>query len=223
MLSTIRRKVLSGWLKKNQPKEFRSKLKLQKFLFFYEALSKIEGDKYDFGSLKGYSNGPVFSDVYGDYKHRTDDFVTVVQEAYELFLDGMIKLKINEDRAKLVGFLVKILSEQELSDLSHEFNIWKCNEEDIKRGERHLSLNETDFNLADVRLMRQLRDMYNVEYIDSVEVHWFADTCFIISKEESQLMTPEHETALVNTVLENEGEIMSPAYLTLEDGVLVID
>lgn len=218
MLSAVRKKVLSGWLKKNQPEEFASKLKLQKFLFFYEALSKVEGDRYDFSSLKGYINGPVFSDVYGDYQYRTFEFIAMVEEAYELSINA-----VNDDRAKLVGFLVKILTEEELSDLTHEFNIWKCQEEAIRAGTPHLRLDEYDFTPSDAALMRKLRDMYTLEYIESVDVHWVVNKCFIISKEESELLTDEHARTLINIVLEDAEEIISPAYLTLEDGVLMVD
>ena len=68
MLNSSKRKLaLAGWLKTKDPEEFADHLKLQKFLFFYEIVSKIEGQEYELTNLKGYTDGTVFSNVYSDY------------------------------------------------------------------------------------------------------------------------------------------------------------
>src|SRR5699024_4743813 len=118
--SNERKVELSSWLKLNQPSEFSDNLKLQKFLFFYEVLSKIENEEADFSYLRAYPNGPVFSNVYGDYVYQSLAFITRLDE----FVDKPIN-EVNEERAKFAGFLVKILNEKELSDLTHELDAWK--------------------------------------------------------------------------------------------------
>lgn len=53
MLYSNKRKLsLSGWLQANYMPAYRSPLRLQKFLFMYEAFSKAEGDESDFSRLK---------------------------------------------------------------------------------------------------------------------------------------------------------------------------
>ena len=66
--SNARKRALSGWLLENNPKDFQSNLKLQKFLFLYECLSKVENYNADFTSLQWFRNGPVFNVVYGNYE-----------------------------------------------------------------------------------------------------------------------------------------------------------
>ena len=58
--STNRKLALSGWLHEYSPDAYRNSLRLQKFLFLYEALCKAKGREYDFSHLKGYVRGPVF-------------------------------------------------------------------------------------------------------------------------------------------------------------------
>ncbi|MDR1531644.1 MAG: hypothetical protein LBS62_05585, partial [Clostridiales bacterium] len=65
--SSERKQALVGWFYNNAG--FSTNIRLQKFLFFYECFSKIDGDTYELEDLKGYKNGPVFSGVFGDIKH----------------------------------------------------------------------------------------------------------------------------------------------------------
>lgn len=215
--SNIRKRAVSGWLKKNNKQGFYSKLKLQKFLFFYEALSKADGAEYDFAYLKGYKNGPVFGTVYGDCTHRKPDFFSGVEEAYELNPH-----MINEKRAKLSSFLISILNEEELSDLTHEFNIWKAKKDLISRGVLHVSLEQEDFNSKDIELIETLREMYDEYFIDSVEVIEMYNKSFIISKDDLDCLTEDHKDVLLT--LSNNEELDNPVYISIsEDGVLLVD
>jgi hypothetical protein len=217
MYSSIRKRALSGWLKKYHEKEFFLPLKLQKFLFFYEALSKIEKDVVEFNKLKGYINGPVFSDVYGDYFHRRDDFINEVENDY----NDNIKL-VNDARAKFAGFLVSILNEDELSSFTHEFNIWKAKENDIKSGVRDVSLYEKDFNEKDAELLISMKNMYPIDYIDSVKVIEISGKCFILKKEDIPKLTDESEYVFIS--LANESSLKNPVYISIsDDGVVLVD
>lgn len=216
--SGLRKRALSGWLQKYQSEEYSSSLKLQKFLFLYESYSKIEGDQSaDFHSLKGYVNGPVFSDVYGDYTHRKEEFNLSLEEAYELKSDI-----IDNDRAKFSGFLVKILNENELSDLTHELNIWKAKKREIDAGLKHIPLYETDFNNDDIELLVSLREMYSTQYIDSVEIINIGNKSFIINKSDVSRLTTEQESIFIN--LANDETLENPVYITIsDDGVVLVD
>ena len=217
MYSSIRKRALSGWLKKYHEKEFFLPLKLQKFLFFYEALSKIEKDVVEFNKLKGYINGPVFSDVYGDYFHRRDDFINEVENDY----NDNIK-SVNNARAKFAGFLVSILNEDELSNFTHEFNIWKAKENDIKSGVRDVSLYEKDFNEKDAELLTSMKNMYPIDYIDSVKVIEISGKSFILNKEDIPKLTDELEYVFIS--LANESSLQNPVYISIsDDGAVLVD
>lgn len=217
MLTSVKKRVKCGWLKENYKKGFYSPLKLQKFLFFYECFNKIEGGNADFSSLKGYANGPVFSDVYGDYFYEKDEFIISVEQDFNFNKDI-----VNEDTAKLAKFLVNILNEEELSDLTHEFNIWNAKEDLINRGVKHVSLNEQDLSNNDFLILKTLKETYTSEYIDSVEVLEFNDKSFLINKSDIDKITEEQLEIFIN--LSKDDTIDSPVYINLsEDGVILVD
>jgi hypothetical protein len=215
--SSIRKKALSGWLKKYHEKEFLLPLKLQKFLFFYEALSKIENDVSEFKKLKGYINGPVFSDVYGDYTYERDDFYKEVKKVYNENAKS-----INTDRAKLAGFLVSILNDNELSKFTHEFNIWKAKEKDITPLMKNVSLNKKDFNKKDAELLGSMKNMYPTDYIDSVEVYEISGKSFILNKKDISKLNNESKYIFIS--LANESSLQNPVYISIsDDGVVLVD
>ena len=204
---------LSSWLLKNQSEEFSSSLKLQKFIFFYEAFTKLENQEADFGYLRAYINGPVFSDVFGDYTYRKEFLTSSISEinSYE---------SLNLDRAKMAGFIVKILNEEELSKLTHEFNIWKVQEPLIGRIS-NISMREEDFSLEDFQLLKSLQEMYPVEMYDEVEVLPIGDKNFVISKEDIEKLSEEQRNVFINLA---EQDLHNPVFVTMsEDGVLLID
>lgn len=214
--SNTRKVELSSWLKHKQPGEFTDNLKLQKFLFFYEALSKLEEDESDFNYLRAYPNGPVFSNVYGDYIYQSIAFMDSIEQ-----VDLQKTNNIDEERAKFSGFLVKILSEEELSDLTHELDAWKVHEPKIKKGIKNITIHESDFSEDDFHLLRTLRSMYPNDLIDDSEVISIMDKNFILPKEDLQKLTEEQKNVFLT--LANE-ELNNPVFVNLsEEGVLLID
>jgi len=217
MHSSVRKKALSGWLKKYHEKEFLSPLKLQKFLFFYEALSKTENDVSEFKKLKGYINGPVFSDVYGDYTYEADDFIKEVKSVFT-----KNKKMVNNERAKLAGFLVNILNEDELSKFTHKFNIWKAKENDIKSGMKDVPLYAKDFNKKDVELLMSMKNMYPTDYIDSVKVIEISGKSFILNNKDIPKLNEESKYVFIS--LANESSLQNPVYISISnDGVVLVD
>jgi hypothetical protein len=217
LYSSIRKRVVSGWMKQHHTQEFSSSLKLQKFLFFYEGLSKIENEPTEFRSLKGYINGPVFGDVYGDYTYENSEFFADVDNSYQSRPE-----MVNVDRAKVAGFLVKIMNENELSNLTHEFNIWKCKEDNIIRGERNVVLHEEDFNDSDKELLLSLKSMYPIDYIESVIVIQISGKSFVINKEDIPKLTDEQKRVFIT--LANNNNLQNPVYITVsDDGVILVD
>lgn len=215
--SSTRKKALSGWLKKYHEKEFLSPLKLQKFLFFYEALSKTEKENSEFKKLRGYTNGPVFSDVYGDYTYEKDDFYKEVKQTYT-----KNKKLVNDDRAKLAGFLVRTLNDDELSKFTHKFNIWKAKEKDITPLVKNVPLKEKDFNEKDAELLRSMKNMYPTDYIDSVEVYEISGKSFILNKKDISRLNNKSKYIFIS--LADESSLQNPVYISIsDDGVVLVD
>jgi len=186
-------------------------------LFFYEALSKIEKDVSDFHKLKGYINGPVFSDVYGDYTYETDNFI---KEAKKIFKEKTIL--IDNERAKLAGFLVSILNEDELSRFTHKFNIWKVKENDIKSHVKDVPLYKKDFNKDDIELLTSMKNMYPTEYIDSVKVLEISGKSFVLNKDDILKLSDRSKYVFIS--LANESTLQNPVYISIsDDGVVLVD
>lgn len=214
--SSERKLALSGWLKENNSVAYNSPLKLQKFLVFYEILSKMSGYYAEFNSLKGYKNGPVFSNVYGDYTKARKTFDREVEKIYKdntTLVDNLI--------VKQANIIVQTLTEKELSDLTHKLNLWKAKETRIMSGEYQVPLNEADFNLEDENLMRTLISIYPQELIDSAFVIPMDNKFFIFSKADQEQITEAH----FDTLLELAGyeDLHNPVFVEIENGRLVID
>lgn len=215
--SNNRKLHLSGWLQENGINEYNSPLKLQKFLFLYEAFAKAEGDEVDFSHLRGYERGPVFSNVWGDYTKDRAEFNDAAKKEFENPQES-----INIDRAKRSHFIVMTLSERELSELTHKMNIWKCKESRIKRGEYQVNLEEKDFTESDTDMMVLLASMYPNSMIDNSIVIECNNKYFVLNKEDMPLLTEQHCNTLA-ALSENE-KLHNPVYVDIDDGgCLLID
>lgn len=215
--SNSRKLLLSGWLKENGSTEYNSPLKLQKFLLFYEAFTKINGDTADFSHLRGYKRGPVFSNVWGDYTHERLAFDDAVQKEYSSAHE-----QIDEERAKKSQFIVSILSENELSELTHKLNIWNAKETRIMQGERQVDLCESDFSDNDARIMRLLEEMYPISLIDNSHIVEIDNHYFVFNKQDAGRLTEQHFDIL--SALSDNEQLSNPVYVELdEEGRLVVD
>lgn len=217
IFSNARKLALSGWLRENGRTEYDSALKLQKFLLFYEAFTKIDGESADFDHLKGYQRGPVFSNVWGDYTHERHAFDEAVEREYSSHTD---QIKIT--RAQKSKFLVSILSEKELSELTHRMNLWKAKESRIMSGEYQVGLCESDFDENDFHFMRLLDQMYPLALIEQSSVVEIDNHYFLLSKSDAIRLTEQHYDIL-STISEQE-ELVNPIYVEIDsEGRLVID
>lgn len=215
--SNARKLALSGWLRENGRAEYNSALKLQKFLLFYEAFTKVDGESADFDHLKGYQRGPVFSTVWGDYTHERYAFDEAAEKAYASHAD-MVTLS----RAEKCKFLVSILSEKELSELTHRMNLWSSKESRIMRGEYQVELCESDFNDHDFHFIQLLDQMYPLSVIEQSTIIEIDNHYFLFNKRDASKLTEQHFDVL-SAVAEQE-ELINPVYVDLdEEGRLVID
>ncbi|MCQ2463964.1 MAG: hypothetical protein MJ095_00115 [Oscillospiraceae bacterium] len=215
--SSARKLALSGWLQKYDNNSFSNPLKLQKFLFFYEAFSKLENDNYEFKNLKAYKNGPVFSDVYGDYTKERSDFETRCQSAIEHNQDN-----INFERACSSSAILKALTEKELSELTHKLNFWNAKKPLVDQGYLQINMNEEDINENDIKLLSQLESMFSYSIVKDYTLVSYGNINFFIKNTIMKKMTPEHYDVLLE--LSEEPSLMNPVYVDMsEEGVLLID
>lgn len=218
MINSSKRKLsLSGWLKENDNVSYNTSLKLQKFLFFYEVLTKIAGEQAEFNYLTGYKNDLIFSNVWYDYTKENDQFKLQSQKAYQTN-----KESINEERAKICSFIVGTMTEKELSDFTHLMNIWKSKEDRLMSGEKQVRLEESDFNSYDKELMQKLSDMYPMQLIENSKIINMDKKYFVFSKENAEKLTEEHSDTLL--ILSKNSDIYNPVFVELdEEGRLVVD
>lgn len=212
-----RKLTLSGWLKNNYPAAYYDVLKHQRFLFFYESLSKSLNKECEFKGLKGYKNGPVFSDILGYRHNRRKSFDISSEQAY---LDN--NKIINKDVALIAGFLVSTLSKEELSELTHAFNIWASQADRIRSGEKNVKLSEEDFSEDDRKLSDELFSMYSVKTIEASEIIECNNKYFVFSKTDYKNLTGSHYDVLGK--ISEQKELENPVFAELDkDGRICID
>ena len=215
--SNNRKLYLSGWLKANSNNEYCAPLKLQKFLFLYEASTKADNLYADFSHLRGYQRGPVFSNVWGDYTKERAEFDDA---ASRVFFSN--QEPIDQERAKKAAFLVKTLSEAELSELTHHMNIWQSKKDRIMSGERQVTLEEKDFNESDRLFIRNLMNLYPPSLADNSSIIELNNKFFVFNKNDALKLTLEQYDVLA--MLSEEAELVNPVFVTIgEGGCLIVD
>ena len=215
--SNERKLSLSGWLKENNNTSYDISLKLQKFLLFYEALAKVSGENHDFNYLRGYKKGPVFSTVWGDYTKERAEFNMAAQKAYDENPEY-----INVDRAEKCAFIVSTMTEEELSVLTHQMNLWKSKKDRIMSGEYQVDLDESDFNYNDEKLINALDAMYSTKMVKNSKIIRLDEKYFVFSESDSELLTEKHFDIML-TLAKNE-KLHNPVFVDIdEEGRLLID
>ena len=210
LMLSDRKRMLIQWANKNKGEGVPwYSLRMQKFLFFYECFSKIEGDTYCFDYLKGYRNGPVFSDVYQAMTYYADSLPKN---------DEVIDYAIDEERAVRAIFLVRILG-NELSEFTHNLDIWKAKKEEIITGGYQIPLHDTDFSANDEKIFTNLLSMYSISQINSVKLIETNGKTFIVPKD---LEITEQYLDVFYSVAPDD-IFRSPIYVSVHEGELCLE
>lgn len=201
------------WLYNNEKLSSFNNLEVQKFLFFSEMFNKKQGEEYDLKSLRAYKNGPVFSDTWGDFKHDYDEIDRAIDSSQIDFNSNI------ENSLKKAGFLVNSLSNDELIELTHNLDMWKSKEEDVKKEVRHIPIKENDITDLDLVKIGHLYDLCDIENVYNT----FAinDKKFLLLAEQMLEFNEEHLHVLQE--LSTSKELLNPVYISIEEGVLLID
>ena len=159
----------------------------------------------------------VFSQVWGDYTKERAAFDQAADESYSAG-----KTLIDEQRAKKCAFLVCVLSEGELSELTHAMNLWKSKEERILQGEYQVDLDEKDFNEKDARMISTLDQMYPIGLIEDSSIVNIDSRYFIFHKKDISRLIEQHFDTL-SSLTENE-QLCNPVFVEVDErGCLLID
>lgn len=202
-----------AWL--NQRKKITSMpgLKIQKFLYFYEMFQKVAGEPYEIDHLKAYVNGPVFSQVYGDIIYRETEVYKEIDEIQEF--------EINNKSAEAALFMIDSMTATELSELTHQFDMWRSKQDRISRGERQVPITDDDISQRDMDLLEQIVPDYP-ENNPNYHIISMQNKKFIVSDEDYKNLTEVHYDILEQ--LSNEKELFNPIYISIEeDGGLLVD
>ena len=214
MLNSSNEKINKlAWL--NQRKNIISipPLKIQKFLYFYEMFEKISGNIFEIDNLKAYRNGPVFSEVYGDINYRE-------LEVYDA-VSSIESPEINQKSAEQALFIIDTMSETELSELTHTFDMWNSKKERIERGEKHIPILDSDITVRDIAILKQISPEYPLENSD-YHVIGMHNKYFVISTSDYNNLSEAHYDVLEQ--LSNEVDLFNPVYISIEeDGGLLVD
>jgi hypothetical protein len=157
----------------------------------------------------GYKRGPVFSDVYTVKKQ--------FQPVFMLIIDGSTSEQINEDRAVLSLFLVRVLG-KDLSDFTHSLNIWKSKEELINNT-KNVPLSESDFSDEDARKFTEIQKAYTPEYINSVNIFEVDGKAFLFPKN-CEFKEDYYDAFYVAS---HDERFQSPVYADIVEGELCLD
>ena len=222
--SSTRKLALSGWLHKTSITDYGNPLKLQKFLFFYESLSKVVRDEYDLSGLRGYRHGPVFSAVWDERNDEAESFLDKASHACQSHPE-----LVNADRAAVGLFIIQAFTMEELIRITHSMHIWKAKKAEIEKAlagspkaEQGVPLSEQDFSKHDSSMILRMASAYTCEFVNSVRVVSVGGTNFAFPVKDAGRLAPEHYDVLYQ--LDTGGELENPVYAYIdEDGAIVVD
>ncbi|VWL84955.1 hypothetical protein [Oceanivirga miroungae] len=212
--SSNRHLEILSWLNTKKDITQYTHLQLEKFLYFYEMFNMVDNKTYNIKGLKAYENGPVYSNVYGDYVYNREELFNRIRS-----INSDSNLDSNDNLVKS-RFLIETLNDNDLSYLTHQLDMWKCKEKEIKMGVKQIPIYERDITINDKKMLEQIKsgcmDVSNYEVINIL------DKRFLIDKNIFSNFKREHYQTLEK--LSNVEDLDNPVYIDMsEEGVLLVD
>ncbi len=160
------------WLEENNSlKENKiSGIKQQKFLLFYNLFLEVNYKKGNFEGLCAWDNGPVYTQVHAAVKHHY-----TIGEIIKSINKPII---IDEVLAKISKFIVEVLSDEEVSEITHKFDFWKT----IINEENKDITNESISN-QDKQKILDIMNSYDIDFILSHRVYRAKNCVFFIEND----------------------------------------
>jgi hypothetical protein len=179
--------------------------------------NRYQRQQYTMDSLAAYERGPVYLDIYKEWK-STYGFKNIpVSESP--YMPSYVYQKEEEISLRKALFLIRSLTEKELSDLTHKLDMWKSKRDYIYRGHASAIIREKDITPEDDQRIALLfsicSDDPNMVFIN------YGEKRFALTKIDAHLLTQEHHDVLRQ--LSMDEDLYNPVYITLEEGALIID
>lgn len=166
-------------------KELASGIKQQKFLLLYNLFKEIKYKKGNFTSLQAWDNGPVYTQVYSAIKYHY---------TYKELLDTIkIPYTIDEKLAYVSKFIVEILSDEEVSELTHEFNFWKKSVDSLNQ-----AIEIKNISISDLKKIDNILNLYNLDFILEHKVIRINSKIFLVKYQDYALLIDRYINQLNN-------------------------
>ncbi|EKS24292.1 hypothetical protein HMPREF9310_02119 [Staphylococcus simulans ACS-120-V-Sch1] len=167
---------IANWFYNNNLKAkentYDGNLTLNKLLYFADSFNYvINGDKLIKQEVVGYANGPVYQDIYVDFKHDNMLFIK------------MKKANLDEDTIKLLKIINFMFGQSDnykkLSDITHNQSPWKNKKEDCEKVNFNPVLDFADFNEEERKNIIELFNTYKELDLDNLFVDKIGDNTVI--------------------------------------------
>lgn len=178
-----------------------SGLKQQKFLLFYNLFLLAKKKEANFTSLKAWTNGPVYTQVHSaiKYHYTYKELFQYIEEDYS----------IDDVLAHITKFIVELLSDEEISNLTHDFDFWKnaIGKEDSKIEIKDISIN-------DLKKINNIINNCDLEFIMNHKVISSPQAKIIVKKEDYQFIKDNFKEGIDNLITEK------PIKIELSEGLI---
>lgn len=115
-----------------------------------------------------------------------------------------------------------MLSEAELSELTHTMNLWKSKEERILQGEYQVDLDEKDFDEKDAMMISMLDQIYPIDLIENSMIIEIDSHYFVFNINDCSRLTKQHFDILSS--LAESSQLLNPVFVDMDvEGRLLID
>lgn len=134
-------------------------LQQQKFLFFYNMFCKVKNKSYSVENLKAFKNGPVYNDVYYEYKQLPRGAyltnITLPNHNYT----------VETDVADAVIAMISCMSASDISERTHRLDLWDSVYNDKNRSNDILESDISDEDLESSEEYLEFFETISKEYI----------------------------------------------------------
>ncbi len=160
------------WLEehKNIKDEKISGIKQQKFLLFYNLFLETSEGKGNFEGLCAWQNGPVYTQVHAAVKHHY-----TIGEIIKSIKKPVV---IDEVLANISKFIVELLSDEEVSEVTHKFDFWK---KVVNEDATNISIN--DITKEDINKIKKIMNTYDLEFILNHKIYKAKKCVFFIESD----------------------------------------
>lgn len=165
------------WFQENKT-EKTSGIKEQKFLLFYNMFCLINQKEYNFTSLKAWKNGPVYTQVHSAVKHHY-----TYQELFENLDENDT---IDQNIAHVTKFIVDLMSNEEISEVTHTFDFWK---NVVNKDEPNIQ--KDDISINDQIKLKKIFELYDLNFILGHKIITTENSTIIVKKEEYNFIKNE--------------------------------